>query len=177
MVSAGIINQALYPSCTKDTIKYSVYPGTFSTYEDIKNNHILEELKNLVNTIYNTRNKKIKDIVNIYQTIVDRTYKIDDALLLRHFLLETVEEIIKNLIKSKKPYRVDFGYNMLAHFLNEDEAYYRKNKFYNDDGTLNEIKLFDPLVYLNKLVRSCSFSNKLVLTIKDMETDLPVLYL
>ena len=66
---------------------------------------------------------------------------------------------------------------MLAHFLNEDEAYYRKNKFYNDDGTLNEIKLFDPLVYLNKLVRSCSFSNKLVLTIKDMETDLPVLYL
>ena len=66
---------------------------------------------------------------------------------------------------------------MLAHFLNEDEAYYRKNKFYNDDGTLNEIRLFDRLVYLNKLVRSCSFSNKLVLTIKDMETDLPVLYL
>ena len=103
MVPAGIINQSLYPNSTKDTIKYSVYPGTFSTYEDIKNNHILEEFKNLVNTIYNTRNKKIKDIVNIYQTTVDHTYKIDDALLLRRFLLETVEEIIKNLIKSKKP--------------------------------------------------------------------------
>ena len=103
MASPGIINQSLYPNSTKDTIKYSVYPGTFSTYEDIKNNHILEEFKNLVNTIYNTRNKKIKDIVNIYQTTVDHTHKIDDALLLRRFLLETVEEIIKNLIKSKKP--------------------------------------------------------------------------
>ena len=101
MASPGIINQSLYPNSTKDTIKYSVYPGTFSTYEDIKNNHILEEFKNLVNTMYNTRNKKIKDIVNIYQTAVDHTYKIDDALLLRHFLLETVEEINKNLIKSK----------------------------------------------------------------------------
>ena len=79
--------------------------------------------------MYNTRNKKIKDIVNIYQTAVDHTYKIDDALLLRHFLLETVEEINKNLIKSKKPYRVDFGYNMLAHFLNEDEAYVEKINF------------------------------------------------
>ena len=43
MASAGIINQSLYPNSSKDTIKYSVYPGTFSTYEDIKNNHILEE--------------------------------------------------------------------------------------------------------------------------------------
>ena len=66
---------------------------------------------------------------------------------------------------------------MLAHFLNEDDAYYKRKKLYNDDGTLNEIKLFDRSEYLNKLVRSCSCSNKLVFTIKDMETGLPVLYL
>ena len=66
---------------------------------------------------------------------------------------------------------------MLAHFLNVDDAYYRKNKFYNDDGTYNEIRFLDRLEYLNKLVKSWSFSNKLVLTIKEMETDLPVLYL
>ena len=34
---------------------------------------------------------------------------------------------------------------MLAHFLNEDDVDYKKNKFYNDDETLNEIKLFDCL--------------------------------
>ena len=52
MASADIINQWLYCNSTKDTIKYSVYPGTFSTYEDIKNNNILEEFKNLMNTVF-----------------------------------------------------------------------------------------------------------------------------
>ena len=174
MTSADIINQSLYPNSTKDTIKYSLYPGSFSAYEYIKNSHILEDL---VNIIYKTRNKKIKDFVKIYQIAVDHTYEIDDPLLIRHFLLETVEEINNNLIKNNKPYRVDFGYNMLAHFLNEDDAYYKKNKFYYDDETFNEIKLFDHLEYLNKLVRSCSFSNKLVLAVNNKETDLPLLYL
>ena len=41
----------LYPNSTNDIIKYSVYPGFFSTYEDIKNNNILKEFLNLVNTI------------------------------------------------------------------------------------------------------------------------------
>ena len=110
MTSADIINQSLYPNSTKDTIKYSVYPGSFSTYEHIKNNRILEEelQKNLVNIIYNTRNKKIKDFVKIYQIAVDHTYKIDDPFLIRHFLLETVEEINNDLIKNNKTYRVDF---------------------------------------------------------------------
>ena len=66
---------------------------------------------------------------------------------------------------------------MLPHFLNEDDAYYRKSKFYNHDETYNEIRFLDRLEYLNKLVKSWSFSNKLVLTIKKMETDLPVAYL
>ena len=37
--------------------------------------------------------------------------------------LETVEEINNDLIKNNKTYRVDFRYNMLSHFLNEDDAY------------------------------------------------------
>ena len=57
MSSADIINKALHPNSTKDTIKYSVYPNS-PTYEDIKNNNLLEEFSNLINTIYNTRNKK-----------------------------------------------------------------------------------------------------------------------
>ena len=123
MASADIFNQSLYPNSTKDTIKYSVYPGSFSAYEYIKNNHILEDFSNLVNIIYNIRNKKIKDFAKIYQIAVDHTYKMDDPLLIRHFLLETVEEINNDLIKNNKTYRVDFRYNMLSHFLNEDDAY------------------------------------------------------
>ena len=176
MTSTDIINHSLYPNSTKDTTKYSIYPGS-STYEDIKNNHLLEEFLSLVNTIYNTRNKKIKDFVKVYTTAVDHTYKINDVILLRHFLLETVEEINDDLIKNNKPYRVDFGYDMLNHFLNEDDAYYEKKEFYDDDGTFNNFKLLDRIKTLDKMVRSCSFSNKLFLNLKDIETDLPVLYL
>ena len=108
MTSTDIINQSLYPNSTKDTIKYSLYPRPSSTYEDIKNNHVLKEISNLVNIIYNTRNKKIKDFVKIYQIAVDHTYKIDDPFLIRHFLLETVEVINNDLIKNNKTYRVVF---------------------------------------------------------------------
>ena len=126
MTSTDIINQSLYPNSTKDTIKYSVYINS-SSYEDIKNNHLLEEFSRIINTIYNTRNKRIKDFVRFYQIAVDRTYETDDTLLIRHFLLETVEQINNDLIKNNKPYRVTFGYNMLAHFLNEDMLIIKKN--------------------------------------------------
>ena len=42
-----------------------------------------------------------------------------------------------------------------------------KEEFYNDDGTFNNFKLLDRLEYLNNLVKSCSFSNKLALTCFD----------
>ena len=67
--------------------------------------------------------------MNIYKIAVDRTYEIADPLLIRHFLLETVEEINNDLIKNNKPYTVDFGHNVLNHFLNEDDAYCKKVNF------------------------------------------------
>ena len=127
MASTDIINQSLYPNSAKDTIKQSVCPGPY-TYEDIKNNHLLVEFSSLVNTIYNTRNKKNKDFVKIYKIAVDHTYEIDDPLIIRHFLVETVEEI-NDLIKNNKPYRVHLECNMLQHFLNEIDTYYEKKNF------------------------------------------------
>ena len=73
-------------------------------------------------------------------------------------MLETVEEINNDLIKNNKPYRVSFGYNILNHFLNEDDAYHKKY-IYNDDQYLNDYKLLERIEILNKIVRSCSFSN------------------
>ena len=81
--------------------------------------------------------------MKIHQIAVDHTYKIDHPLLIRHILLETVEEISNNLIKNSKPYRVYFGYNMLAHFLNEDDAYYKKISF---------IMMMELLMKLNSLI-------------------------
>ena len=64
--------------------------------------------------------------MKIYKIAVDHTYERDDPLLIRHFLVETVEEINTDLIKNNKPYRVHLGYNMLEHFLNEMDSYYEK---------------------------------------------------
>ena len=170
MTSADVIKYSLYP--TNDTIKYSIYPKSSI------NDKLLKEFTSLEVTIYDTRNKKIKDFVNVYTTAVDYTYKIDDPILLRHFLSETVEEINDDLIKNNKPYRVDFGYDMLAHFLNENYAYFEKKKeFYDDDGTFSNFKLLNRIETLDKMVGSWTLGNKLFLYPKKVETDLAVLYL
>ena len=157
MASEDIINHSLHPIFTKDTIKQD---------------QLIEEFIDLVETIKNIRDKKIKDFVNVYTTAVDHTYKIDDPILVRHFLFTTIEEINSHLIKNNKPYRLNLGDEMYNHFVDQNEAYLKKKKFYNDDGPLNENKLFKRLGYLNKVVRSFTVGNKLFLMLKAIETDL-----
>ena len=93
MASVDIMNLLLFPNFTKDTINQE---------------HLIEEFTNLVETIKNIRDKKIKDFVNVYTTAVDHNYKIDDPILIRHSLVITVEEINDDLIKNNKPYRLNF---------------------------------------------------------------------
>ena len=59
---------------------------------------------------------------------------------------------------------------MYNHFVDENEAYYKKHKFYNDDGTRNQRKRFGHLEYLNKMVRSRTLGNKRFLMPKTIET-------
>ena len=174
MATLDIINNALYPNSTEDTVRWDVYPGTYNTYEDVK--HLLEEFSNLVNTIYNTRKNKIKDFVEKYNVIVDPDFKISDRLLLRHFLIETVGEINADWIKNDKPYRIDFGINMIEYFSNEDDAYFRKNNFHNNDESLNEEKLTERLEYLENFVKKYT-GKKFKPTTRYLEIDLPVIYL
>ena len=51
MASADIINYSLFSNFTKDTIKQE---------------HLIEKITNLVETIKNIIDKKIKDFVNVY---------------------------------------------------------------------------------------------------------------
>ena len=90
-------------------------------------------------------------------TAVDQTYKIEDPILIRHFLLESVEELNNDLIKNNKPYRVNFGEEMSNHFADQNEAYLKEKGLCNDDGTINDFKHEDHLEYLEKLVKSWSF--------------------
>ena len=105
----------------------------------------------MIKTIKNIRDKKIKDVVKIYQIVVDYSYKIDDPISITHFLLETVEQINNDLIKNNKPYRVSFGDEMLNHFVDQNENYLKRKEFYDDDGTFNNFKLEDCLETLDKM--------------------------
>ena len=108
-----------------DVIKYSEYPPS-STNDTIKQDQLFEEFTILIKTIKNIRDKKIKDFVKIYKIAVDHTYEINDPILIRHFLLKTVEEINDDLIQNNKPYRIDFGDDMFNHFVDENESYLKK---------------------------------------------------
>ena len=59
-------------------------------------------------------------------------------MLIRHFFLETLEEINNNLRKNDKQYRINFRYEMLFNFADEDKEYLEGNEFLNDDGSINE---------------------------------------
>ena len=89
--------------------------------------------------------------------------------MIRHFLLETVEEINNYLIKNNKAYRVNFKDETYEYFANENEEYLKENKFCNEDDTINEDKLNDRINYFHNLVRLCSFSDKLYLMPKESE--------
>ena len=116
----------------------------------------------------------MKDFVKIYQIAVNCSYQIKDPILIRHFLLETVEEINNVFIK---PYRVNFWNETFNYFADQNEAYLKEKELYNDDGTINDFKLEECLEYLEKLVRSWSFSKKHFITPKEIEPNLPTLYL
>ena len=133
-----------------DVIQYTEHPPSFRN-DTNKQDELFEEFSNLIKTIKNIRDKKIKDVVKIYQIVVDYSYKIDDPISITHFLLETVEEINNDLIKNNKPYRVNFGDEMLNHFVDQNENYLKRKEFYDDDGTFNNFKLEDCLETLDKM--------------------------
>ena len=109
-----------------DVIKYAEHPSS-STKDTIEQDQLFEEFAKLVETIKNNRDKKMKDFVRIYQIEVDYSCKIHDRILIRHFLLETVEEINYNLIKNNKSYRANFGDEMFNHFVDENNSYFKRN--------------------------------------------------
>ena len=80
-------------------------------------------------------------------------------------------------LKNNKPYRVNFWNETFNYFADQNEAYLKEKELYNDDGTINDLKLEECLEYLEKLVRSWSFSKKLFITPKEIEPNLPSLYL
>lgn len=158
-----------------DEIKYSQY-DFLPTINTIEVDQLRKELESIPDTIKYIRDKKIKDFVTIFRTAIDYTYKIDDPLLARHFLFKAVEEVNDNLIKNNKPYRIDFGYDISLHLLDQTKAYWENNGLYNGDETLNHFKLGCHMETLEDLIIGYT-DDEFILLPKKLETDLIVLFL
>ena len=103
-------------------------------HSTIEGEQLRKEIESIPDAIKYNKDKNIRKFLEIFRIAVDYTYEMDDPLLTRHFLFKAAEKFKDDLIKNDKTYRIDFGYDISLHFLNETEAYYKKHEFYNKDG-------------------------------------------
>ena len=154
-----------------DVINYPDNPSNNNylwTESMIWYNNIIQE--QLLQIIKGTRESKIRDFLGAHGLVNDIIYKIEDCILIRYFSLETIEEIINNLIKNNTPIRISYSDKAYNQFVGENENYFKD--FYNDDGTLNDNKLVNHLDYLKNMITTYTSNNNLHLMPKLIESDL-----
>ena len=96
-------------------------------------------------------------------------FEIENTLLIRHFFLETLDEINKELKKINKDFRINIGPQLLSAFKERDEQYIKDYGICNLDGTIDNNKLQTHLQYTKKFITS--FSNSKKLYIKPVQVD------
>ena len=149
-----------------DIINYS---NNLTSNNTINQDQLLEQFLKQIEIIKDARDNKIKNFIDAYRIAIDSTYKIGDCMLLRHFLLETIEEMNKDLIENNKPYIISYSNKTYNQFVDENNNYLKT--FYNDDGTLNNIKLINHLDYLKTLVTTYTSNDNIYLMPKLIETN------
>ena len=154
-----------------DVINYPNNPSNnncLSTERVIWYDNIIQE--RLLQIIKDTRESKIRDFLGAYRLANDIMYKTEDCILIRHFLLEIVEEINNNLIKNNTPIRISDSDTTYNQFVGKNENYFKD--FYSDDGALNDNKLVNHLDYLKNKITTYTSNNNLYLMPRLIESDL-----
>ena len=65
----------------------------------------------------------------------------DNTLTIRHFFLESLEEVNNDLRKNNKQYRINLSWGRILEFEEEDKKYLKDYALYNDDDSINNYKL------------------------------------
>ena len=156
MTSVDIINLTSHATLTNYSTKWEV----------------LKECHNLIEIIRKAYDKKIWDFELLYQILIEKLYMLECPILIRYFLIATINEINIDFDKNNKPYRINFCDNTYNHFVAENVAYYKKNNLYNEDDTPNIDKIRNHFNYLKKLVRTFTRTDQLYLMTENIETDL-----
>ena len=113
-------------SSTTGVIEPFIYTITTTT-DELTDGEYWKELIDAVNTAFVNAGKKLHNFEDVYKSKIGNTYKINDLLLIRHFLLESLEEKNNDLTKNNKQYRINFSYKLHSQFALEDNEYLKEN--------------------------------------------------
>lgn len=155
-------------------------PSTYTitnTTDDLNDNEYRKELIDAVNTTFMNADEKLKKFEETYILENRNTHEINDRLLLRHFSLESLEERNNYLRKSNKHYRINFSYELLLQFANEDNEYLKENNLLNIDGSINDTKLQLHLQYIESILTLHCSSKKLYIKPKHVDGHLLSIFL
>ena len=141
-------------------IEYVKYPPT--SIDDIKDEKLKAHLKSIPTLIDEIKDKKINDFEeSVRKFSNNKNCKLTNLLLKRHFLIKAVQERNKELIEKKKIFRVDFSYDACLFFHNQTEFYWKKEGYYNDDGTISKFKVNQDGYVLDLIIKKHTNEKKL----------------
>ena len=155
-------------------IEYVKYPPT--SIDDIKDKELKAHLKSVPTLINEIKDKKINEFEeSVRKFSNDKNYTLTNLLLKRHFLIKAIQELIKELIEKKKIFGVDCSYDSCLFFYNQTEFYWKKEGYYNDDGTISKFRVNQDHYILDLLIKKHTNDKKIIMFPKELETNLPVL--
>ena len=155
-------------------IEYVKYPPT--SIDDIKDEKLKAHLKSIPTLIDEIKDKKINDFEeSVRKFSNDKNYTLTNLLLKIHFLIKAVQEVNKELIEKKKIFGVDFGYDACLFFYNQTQFYWKKEGYYNNDGTISKFKVNQDGYALDLIIKKHTNDKKLTMFPKELKTNLPVL--
>lgn len=90
-------------------------------------------------------------------------------LTIRHFFLESLEEVNNDLRKNNKQYRINLSWERIIEFEEEDKKYLKDYALYNNDDSINNYKLQQHTDLIENIVTTYTPRKKLY--IKSVHVD------
>ena len=121
-------------------INLNEYKITHTT-DDLKNQEYKNEIIKTSNLIFDIATEKFNNFVDTYNSQNDMLIEVENTLLIRHFFLETLDEVNKELKNNNKDYRINIGPHLLSLFKERDEQYIKDYDLCSLDKTIDNNKL------------------------------------
>ena len=115
-----------------------------------------EEIIKYINTHFkNIIDDKIKPFEQsaIKNSNFEKTYKLKNLIIDKHFIINAIEEFNNKLTLENKEFRVDFDEDTHEYFFEIDFNFFKKYGCKSNDEQINSFKMYQAKLELNKLIK------------------------